>query len=79
MLITDGIHNTGTDPVDVALQAANEGVVVHTITFGAGANQAHMGIVAQTGGGNHWHAGDNESLADVFREVAKSLPSVITK
>ena len=79
VLMTDGNHNTGTDPVDVATQAATEGVVVHTITFGSGANQTLMGVVAQSGGGNHWHADDADSLVSIFGHVARTLPSVITK
>lgn len=79
VVMTDGNHNLGVDPENIATQAAAQGITVHTITFSAGANQNHMKRVAANGGGQHWHADDTASLASVFREVANNLPTLITK
>jgi len=58
---------------------ADDNITVHTITFSTGANQSHMGIVAENGGGSHWHADDQASLLQVFEDVANNLPTLITE
>lgn len=79
VVMTDGIHNRGVSPEIVATQAAALGITVNTITFSNGADQAAMRRVAENGGGRHWHADDEDSLVDVFREVARNLPTLLTR
>jgi Ca-activated chloride channel family protein len=80
VLMTDGIHNTGAPPDDIAKNAyENFGIIVHTITFSEGADQAAMQIVAAKGGGKHWHADNQAALIAVFKEVANNLPTLITE
>lgn len=78
VLMTDGNHNRGISPVAIANRARNSGVVVHTITFSPGANQALMRRVASITGGIHLHADDEASLNDAFREIANTLPVMLT-
>lgn len=80
VVMTDGIHNYGIDPV-VATQSImqNYNVTIHTVTFGAGADQARMADVAEIGGGNHYHAATGEELIAVFEEIANNLPTLITQ
>lgn len=80
VVMTDGNHNRGIDPVITAERAKNSyGITVHTITFSSGANQQHMKDVAKAGGGKHWHADDQGQLIEVFREVANNLPTLLTE
>ena len=79
VVMTDGNHNNGVDPEVIATQAAALGFTVNTITFGNGADQSRMMQVAAVGGGRHWHADDEASLVDVFREVARNLPTLLTR
>lgn len=80
VLMTDGRHNRGQFPDTVAQEAHdNHGVIVHTVTFGDGANQALMKKTAAVGGGLHWHADTPESLVDAFTEIANNLPTIITE
>lgn len=79
ILMTDGNHNTGTNPVLAAQTAVNRGQVVHTITFGNGANATLMQQVAALTGGRYYHAEDNGELLQVFREIALTLPVVLSK
>jgi hypothetical protein len=59
VVMTDGMHNTGIDPVDVAETiAATSKVTIHSVTFTDGADQARMRSVAAVGGGSHYHAAD---------------------
>ncbi len=80
LLMTDGNHNTDLDPEGVAQIAHDDhNITVHTITFSAGADQAHMKLVAAAGGGKHWHADDQAQLILVFEEIANNLPTLITE
>jgi uncharacterized protein YegL len=77
ILMTDGNHNTGIDPRDVAPEAAAAGVTVHTITFSQGANQDLMKAVAEITGGAHLHADTDKQLIEVFREIALQIPVIL--
>ncbi|EMI47280.1 von Willebrand factor type A [Rhodopirellula sp. SWK7] len=78
IVMSDGIHNTGTLPVPAAQQVANEKIMIYTVTFSDEANVAEMEAVASKGGGQHYHAKDAAQLADAFEQIAKSLPTLIT-
>lgn len=79
VLMTDGNHNTGTDPIDAARTVKQRGHVVHTITFGKGANAGLMREVANITGGRYYHADNNVELVEVFREIALTLPVVLSQ
>ncbi|QDT13304.1 VWA domain-containing protein [Stieleria marina] len=79
IVMTDGRHNRGPEPRTVATQLAADGVQIHTITFGADADQPRMREVAQIGGGQHFHALTGEQLRDIYREIALTLSTVMTE
>ncbi len=79
IVMTDGQQNRGTNPVSAARTAANRGHVIHTVTFGRGANQSLMRRVAGIGNGIHLHADNNSELVEKFREIALQLPVVLTE
>ena len=70
VLLTDGVHNGGEPPFQVATECAEAGIVVHTITFSEGANIADMEHVAANGGGEHSHATSTQELENIFRRLA---------
>lgn len=78
VLMTDGVHNRGVAPEVVAQRAADLGIVVHTITFSRGADQARMREVARITGGIHLHADTEDDLLESFREIANTLPVMLT-
>ncbi len=78
IVLTDGIHNWGPDPVGMTNYAVDNEVVVYTVTFAAEADQAKMQDVANVGGGKHYHATDSKSLKAVFTEIARNLPVLLT-
>ncbi|TWT86059.1 vWA domain-containing protein [Neorhodopirellula pilleata] len=78
VLLTDGEHNEGTSPDIIAQQAKAENIVVHTITFSVTADQALMQKVAGITGGKHIHADDAGDLNAAFREIAQTLPVMLT-
>ncbi|MEC8554764.1 MAG: VWA domain-containing protein [Planctomycetota bacterium] len=80
IVMTDGMHNTGIDPVDVAEDyVGTYDITIHTVTFSAGADQNRMQAVAEIGGGLHYHADTGAELIEVFREIANNLPTIITQ
>ena len=79
VLMTDGRHNTGPEPVIVARRAARENITIHTVTFSAEADFARMQAVAEATGGEHFHAPDAEALERIFRQIASTLPVMLTE
>lgn len=79
VVLTDGINNQGTDPVEVARAAAAANITVHAITFSEQADTELMTRVAAAGGGNLFDAPDEASLQEAFRRIADTLPSVLTQ
>ncbi|MEM9643901.1 MAG: vWA domain-containing protein [Planctomycetota bacterium] len=81
VVMTDGNHNRGTDPETIAANFATqyENLTIHTVTFGVGANKAHMKRVAEACRGTHWHAEDSAQLVQVFQEIANNLPTLLTQ
>ncbi len=80
VVMTDGIHNTGTDPVTVARTLMGQyDMTIHTVTFGAGADISRMQQVASIGGGRHYHAENGTDLIAIFEEIANNLATIITE
>ena len=77
VLMSDGHYTVGTQPRLVAPQAANQDIIIHTISFGE-ADQDEMQAIADATGGNHYHAPDAAALQDIFEEIALTLPVVFT-
>ena len=78
IVLTDGIHNIGTDPLIAAKKAAAQNIQIYTVTFSSEADVASMQKVAAAGSGKHFHALNGSQLADAFDEIARSLPTLIT-
>lgn len=79
IVMTDGLHNRGPEPRTVASSLASQDVVIHTITFGPAADIPRMREVATIGGGRHFHAVNGAQLAQIYREIALSLSTLITE
>ncbi len=76
LVMTDGMANEG-DTLAAALDAADAGIKISTVTFGPGANQTAMQEVALIGGGVHYHANDAAELVEVFRKFAAQTALII--
>jgi Mg-chelatase subunit ChlD len=79
IVLTDGRRTAGGDPVPVAAQAFSQGIAVYAVTFSKEADQALMRQVASAGGGAHYHASTGDELLQLFRSVARRLPTLLTK
>jgi len=79
VVMTDGIQNYGSYPVWAAQYAAQEGVLVFTITFSNEADVPLMQWVASEGKGLHYHAVDANQLRNAFQDIARRLPTLLTR
>jgi Mg-chelatase subunit ChlD len=79
ILMTDGIHNLGREPVISAREAAGKDIVIHTITFSNDADIRRMQDVAAATGGRHFHAPTASDLVKIFQEIASTLPVMLTE
>lgn len=69
IVMTDGLHNTGPEPILAARDAKAAGIIIYTITFGHNADISRMKAIADETGGAHYHAPNAAELEDVFRRV----------
>lgn len=79
VVMTDGRHNNGVDPVQKANEFMSQyNMKIHTVTFGPNADITRMQSVANIGGGKHYHATTAAELVAAFREIANNLPTILT-
>jgi Flp pilus assembly protein TadG len=78
ILMTDGRHNSGVSPESMIPSARAAGITVHTITFSPAADINRMRSIATSGGGRSFHADTSGNLSDAFREIARTLPVLVT-
>ncbi len=79
VVMTDGLHNSGREPILSARDAAARNIVVNTVTFSNDADTRRMRDVANATGGRHFHAPNAQALEDIFREIASTLPVLTTE
>ena len=81
VVFTDGENKTGANPIPVAqtLVAQQPDLIINTVTFSAGADQASMKTLATIGNGRHYHAENGTELNEIFREIAATVPTIITE
>lgn len=76
--LTDGVHTSGDDPMIEAEACAAAGFKILAITFSDSAGQDEMRALAETTGGSHYHADDEEELRLVFKRLAGTF-AILTK
>jgi Ca-activated chloride channel homolog len=79
IVLTDGIDTVGSNPVAAAISAANEKIMIFSITFALEADQSTMQSVANAALGKHYHATNGTNLSLVFKDIARQLPVLISK
>lgn len=79
VVMTDGQHNTGREPIIPARSIAADGVTIHAITFGAGADKSRMSQIAAVGRGRYLHADNGAQLKAAFRDIALTLSTMLTQ
>jgi Ca-activated chloride channel family protein len=78
ILMTDGRHNLGVSPESMVPTARAAGITIHTITFSPAADINRMRAIATSGGGRSFHADTASDLTTAFRDIARTLPVLVT-
>ena len=80
LLFSDGVHNVGDPPsMNDLTVIGNAGTIVHTVSFGSGANQSQMLEIATATGGEHRHIDqpfDADHTGYVINRELSSLAAV---
>lgn len=79
VLMSDGNHNNGTDPIEAATEAAAQQIPIYTVSFSDEADQTLMMDIANITGGTHYHAINAAELNAAFENIARRLPSMLTQ
>ena len=77
VLLSDGRRTSGGDPVLAATAAADQRVVIFTVSFGDGADMNTLDAIANVTGGTHYHAVTGEQLEAAFEDIAEQLPAIL--
>lgn len=78
--ITCGIHQTVATAIEQqAVRARNNNVRVYTVSFGQDADLKIMPEIATMTNGLFYYAENSEDLTDVFRDIFKRLPPLLTQ
>lgn len=83
VLLTDGVNNRGSDPLEVSRQIGAQGIVISTVGIGTNSgavipgtaetaelDEQSLSTIASNGSGVYAQAQDAASLASIFRKLA---------
>ena len=73
VLLTDGISNFGSDPLEKAQEAAAQNIVIYTIGLGSDVNQEDLKQIASLTGGKYYFASIGTELRDIFVEIGEEI------
>ena len=70
ILMTDGFHNTGVEPLSVLPSIVDANIHVHTVALGDSTNEALLRQIAQDSGGIFWKANNSVEFEPIFTSLA---------
>lgn len=73
VLLSDGLHNTGTAPASVLPAIQNRGVTVYTIGVGGDVDASLMSNIASATGGAYAFAADAQQLQTHFEQIYQQV------
>lgn len=79
ILMTDGQWNAGRDPLLSAAECKAANITIHCVCFLQKADQTTTKAIASMTGGKFYYATDAASLNAAFKDLAYTLPVVLTK
>ena len=81
VVLTDGINNVGTKTqlIAAANLAKSKNIIIYTVTFSNEADKTTMAQIAAIGLGKYAHATSATDLQNIFKDIAKGLPLLLTQ
>ncbi|WP_301664121.1 PKD domain-containing protein [Methanoculleus frigidifontis] len=73
VLLTDGVHNTGTDPAEVIPLYVEQGWPVYTVALTDFADEALMKEIAARTGGRYYSAPTSSALLDIYNRIKQTI------
>ncbi len=73
VLLTDGVHNTGTDPLSVVPLYVEQGWPVYTVALTDYADEALMREIARQTGGRYYSAPTSSALLDIYNRIKQTI------
>ncbi len=73
VLLTDGVHNTGTDPTEVIPLYVEQGWPVYTVALTDFADEALMKEIASSTGGRYYSAPTSSALLDIYNRIKQTI------
>jgi hypothetical protein len=70
ILMTDGFHNTGVEPLSVLPSIVSENIHVHTVALGDSTNETLLRQIAKDTGGIFWKANNSIQFEPIFTSLA---------
>ncbi len=77
ILLSDGVNNTGSNPITRANQAANNDIIIYTIGFGSDADETTLRQIANITDGNYYYAEDENTLNEVYEQISTSIGEIV--
>jgi Ca-activated chloride channel homolog len=78
ILMTDGVWNSGRDPILAAEEAKAQNIVVHCISYPSTTDTKTTREIARITGGSFYQADNPTELKDAFKKLAESIPVILT-
>jgi Mg-chelatase subunit ChlD len=69
--MTDGHDTVGSDPISGAVYARQNNVTVHTIAYGADADNTTLTNIALLTGGHFYYAPDADTLLYIYQHIGQ--------
>jgi len=60
-------------------RAMRNGIRIYTVSFGDGADQALMPLIARATNGAYYYAADHGDLSAIFQDIFHNLPAILTR
>lgn len=76
ILLSDGMSNSGPDPVTEAQNAAANNVIIYTIGLGSDADHVTLQSIASVTGGEYFYAENPEDLVGIYQEIGTIVDQI---
>lgn len=77
LLLTDGMSNTGSDPISQARVAAQNDITIYSVGYGSDADSTTLSMISSITGGQYYSASSGSQLISSFGKIANLIISPV--
>jgi Mg-chelatase subunit ChlD len=78
IVVSDGNTTSALSATAIARELAAQGITIFTVSCSIDSNQSLMAEIAAIGNGKHFHSSSAHDFLLAFREISRSLPTLLT-